>query len=187
MLVAYVCMVVAHMGLYLFPEWAGWFAPVNGVVVPVFACGIAQGYEMTSDVGRYANRLLVMAWVSQVVFWLLDTHRAYERFNILFNLWIGLQVLIGRWWLYPLSVLVEGDVWVPVMVLAFNRLSMEQAKVFVVWLSVVFLPMNKMMWMMMSVPFLGKFRGNVPKWVTYGLYPVHVVVLTVIGRLLQGR
>ena len=92
-IVAIVCMTANHAG-YIFagvlPSWT--FAlciVVGGAAFPTMAFLITEGYRRTSNVKRYALRLLVFALVSQAPFWFFLGH----NLNVLFTLLLGLVIL----------------------------------------------------------------------------------------------
>ena len=62
---------------------------VGGVTFPVMAFLLVEGYRHTSNIRKYARRLLVFALVSEVPYWLFLSHEG----NVLFTLLLGLAAL----------------------------------------------------------------------------------------------
>lgn len=92
-LVAIVAMTANHSAYifyhYLPPEVLGVFFTVGGLTFPIMAFLLVEGYNHTSNIQKYATRLLVFALVSEVPFWLFLEPKG----NVLFTLLIGLIVL----------------------------------------------------------------------------------------------
>lgn len=92
-LVAIVAMTANHSAYifyhYLPPEVLGVFFTVGGLTFPIMAFLLVEGYNHTSNLQKYATRLLVFALVSEIPFWLFLEPKG----NVLFTLLIGLIVL----------------------------------------------------------------------------------------------
>lgn len=61
----------------------------GGIVFPIMAFLIVEGYLHTSNVKHYATRLFIFALISEVPFWLFLDHRG----DVLFTLFAGLIVI----------------------------------------------------------------------------------------------
>ena len=61
----------------------------GGLTFPIMAFLLVEGYHHTSNIKRYAGRLLAFALVSQVPYGLFLAH----NLNVLFTLLIGLGIL----------------------------------------------------------------------------------------------
>ena len=92
-ILAIICMTANHAG-YIFedmlPTWA--FVTcivIGGATFPIMAFLITEGYRRTSDVRRYALRLLIFAFIAQAPFWFFLA----ECGNVLFTLLIGLMLV----------------------------------------------------------------------------------------------
>lgn len=62
---------------------------VGGVTFPVMAFLLVEGYRFTSNIRKYAGRLLLFALISEVPYWLFLSHEG----NVLFTLLLGLMAL----------------------------------------------------------------------------------------------
>ena len=104
--IAVLSMLLDHIGM-VFPNVA--FRAVGRLALPLFAFLIANGYKYTKNVRKYAARLFVFAWISEIPFDLLiDGKVSYFRMlnvlpipipkldNVYFTLLFGLLFLILR-------------------------------------------------------------------------------------------
>lgn len=92
-LVAIVGMTMNHAAYIFYPhlpfEALCVMFAVGGVTFPVMAFLLVEGYRYTSNIRKYAGRLLLFAAVSEVPYWLFLSHEG----NVLFTLLLGLAVL----------------------------------------------------------------------------------------------
>lgn len=65
---------------------------VGGVTFPIMGFLVSEGYRHTSDVRRYALRLLAFAGVAQIPYQIFLAEGAFEG-NVLFTLFIGLSLI----------------------------------------------------------------------------------------------
>lgn len=76
---------------------ARWFNWIGRIAFPIFAYQIAEGFLKTSNVKRYALRLLLFAVVSEIPFDIfcsdLLVYFGYQ--NVIFTLFMGLMALIA--------------------------------------------------------------------------------------------
>jgi hypothetical protein len=88
-LIAALTMLVDHIGVFFFPEQP-LFRIIGRFSFPLFVWLLVQGERYTHNIWRYGWRLLALGILSQPIYQLaFDT----ERFNILFQLLIGLACL----------------------------------------------------------------------------------------------
>jgi len=92
--IALVCMLIDHVGYEFFPD-ANWMRMIGRLTFPIFAFFVAEGYEKTRSVGKYALRMLVFALISEFPFdfainrsWVDMTSQ-----NVFFTLLFGLGAL----------------------------------------------------------------------------------------------
>ena len=92
-IVAIVGMTLNHAAYIFYPylpfEAQCVMLAVGGVTFPVMAFLLVEGYRYTSNMRKYAGRLLVFALVSEVPYWLFLSHEG----NVLFTLLLGLAAL----------------------------------------------------------------------------------------------
>lgn len=95
-LIAFVSMVIDHVGVSFFPGEEG-FRIIGRLAFPLFCFLIVQGYLHSHNIIRYAIRLLVFAIISEVFFdWALFGQPFYlPRQNVFFTLLIGLVTIFA--------------------------------------------------------------------------------------------
>jgi hypothetical protein len=99
-LIAMIAMTIDHIGHFLYPN-AVWFRLVGRIAAPIFAYLIVMGLKNTKSLSQYVWRLVVLAIISQVVFFLTTSH---AMLNIIFN-FLGIIVLTkGPIWLKPVLI-----------------------------------------------------------------------------------
>lgn len=74
-----------------------WMTYVGRIAFPIFAFQIAEGFRRTSDVRRYALRLLAFACLSEIPFDLMYASTVFYPFhqNVMFTLLLGLLAVRG--------------------------------------------------------------------------------------------
>lgn len=85
-ILAMTLMVVDHVGLFFFPDLII-LRIIGRLSFPFFAFGIAYGYSKSKNVVKYGQRILLLALISQPIFFLLFNN---ENLNICFTLLLGL-------------------------------------------------------------------------------------------------
>lgn len=111
---------------------------LGGITFPVMAFLLVEGYHHTSNVKKYALRLLLFALISEIPFWLFLAHEG----NVLFTLLIGLAILYlydhlenrGVFWLTfaaltGLSALCDWGILGPVMILMMRVLPDRRKRI----------------------------------------------------------
>ena len=112
-LIAMAAMVVDHVALIFFcnnPEYSTLYdqmRTIGRISYPVFAFLIVEGYLHTHDFGKYTERLLYFAVISEIP-WQLINHDGSH--NVLFTLLAGLFVmyLIDHWHTTNINILMLG-------------------------------------------------------------------------------
>jgi hypothetical protein len=94
-LLAVLAMVIDHIGLFFFPE-IFLLRIIGRISFPIFAWLIAHGARRTRDVNLYGIRLLMLACVSQPLFYLVHARLnfAFDQQNVVFTLFFGLAAII---------------------------------------------------------------------------------------------
>lgn len=92
--IAVITMIIDHVGGVFFPEYEilRWIGRIS---FPLFAFLIAEGYKHTSDIRKYAVRLLIFALISEVPFdYCFHSTLFYPyKQNVFFELLLGLLTL----------------------------------------------------------------------------------------------
>lgn len=189
---------------------------LGGITFPIMAFLLVEGYRHTSNVRRYAMRLLVFACVSQIPYGLFLAPNG----NVLFTLLLGLALLHGydhlknrvAFWTLgavgtALSALCDWGVLGPIMILMMHALpdakqrvgypllvsslslglpSLSQAAESQLALANVLYAATGAV---VALPLLLAYdgrRGRPLKWFFYAYYPAHIAVLGLIKGLLLG-
>lgn len=99
-LAAIICMTCNH-AVWILPGIPAWLAPVlycvGGATFPIMGFMLVEGFRHTSNLKRYALRLLLWAVIAEVPFFLFLAEPA-QLFvgNVLFTLFMGLALLWTR-------------------------------------------------------------------------------------------
>lgn len=90
-------MTIDHTGRFFFPE-ATWMIAIGRLAFPIFAWGIANGYQHTRNIKKYAVRLFIFAIISQIPYSLgfSELGRSPYELNILFTLLLGLTAIVAQ-------------------------------------------------------------------------------------------
>ncbi|MDO5022686.1 MAG: TraX family protein [Eubacteriales bacterium] len=91
--VAFVAMLIDHVGLLFFPREL-WLRAIGRIAFPLFCYGIVFGLVYSKNVKKYALRLFVFALISQYPYMLALNH-SIEELNVLFTLLLGLIAIWG--------------------------------------------------------------------------------------------
>jgi len=201
MLIAFTTMAIDHIGIVFFPNIQA-FQIIGRLAFPLFAWGIARGYRYTRNYNKYAARLLVIAAVAQIPFFLLY-HNGY--LNICCTLLAGLITLIIRnchypWWIrWPgimsilvlaqllhfeygaygiLTILVFSEFWEQDSVIYYQAgLTLASVLIFrydPIQLVAIFSPI--------LILFLKQKDFKLPRTFQYSFYPVHLLLLILIQK-----
>lgn len=108
-ILAMVFMTIDHIGYFFFPNQIGWRV-IGRLAAPIFTYLIVQGVRNTSNLPLYVIRLLVLAFIYQIIL-ILTVSQNLVELDIIFN-FIGLIILLkGPPWaklvLIPLYGLVS--------------------------------------------------------------------------------
>lgn len=93
-LFAMLTMLIDHIGYMFFPQYRI-FRTIGRLAFPIFAYQLSIGYVKTSDLKKYAKRLLSFALISQIPYSFFSPNLDFEPFklNIMFTLLSGLGIL----------------------------------------------------------------------------------------------
>jgi len=92
-IIAVVSMLVDHIGMILLPEQA-WMRIIGRIAFPLFCFLIAFGATKTRSLWKYFLRLLVFAFISQVLISLAIWEIRLDKLNIFFTLSAGVLCII---------------------------------------------------------------------------------------------
>ena len=165
----------------------------GGLTFPIMAFLLVEGYHHTSNIKRYAGRLLASALVSQVPYGLFLAH----NLNVLFTLLIGLGILYlydtmesrGGFWLaaaalVTASALCDWGIIGPLMILMMRAIPDRRQRIVL-----PLLVLYPLLGCTATIPLLLAYngsRGRPMKWLFYAYYPAHILVLGLAKGLLLG-
>jgi hypothetical protein len=202
MLIAFLTMASDHIGSIFFPNIVA-LRIVGRLALPLFAWGIARGYRYTRNFKKYAARLLILAIIAQVPYYLV--HGA-GYLNVCFNLFAGLLFIklydskLPLWsrctGLLVLAALpqvfnVEYGTYGVLMIFLFHKFWNHESVIYyqaaltlasvIIWhydpiqLFSVFSPI-----LLLYIQFFKKSDFKLPRPVQYGFYPVHLLLFDLI-------
>jgi len=211
-LIAIATMLADHIGFLFFPGEIVWRV-VGRLAFPLFAFLIAEGFEKTSNVGRYGKRLILFAAISQLPYSLvLAAANVPQTLNIFFTLSIGLLALaLLKSLPYKKSVPLVGMILFAAEYLhfdygAYGVLTILASHLFIHrktagGIALVFLPifdclvlaftgvLSLQFFALFSVPLIALYRGergmHLPRAFFYWFYPVHLFILWLIWYYLS--
>lgn len=176
---------------------------IGRISFPIFCFLLVEGFVHTKNVKEYAMRLMIFAFISEIPFDLALSGKRFNPFgqNVFFTLWIGLLVLIGlkkcetfdkKWKIYGgrLLALMLGS-------FASLLLSTDYQIHGIISIAVIYLfRYNKtyqalagactFLWEptavlgFIPIYFYNGKRGLNMKYIFYGFYPVHLLILYAI-------
>lgn len=197
-IIAMFTMLIDHIGLIFFPSEAI-FRVIGRLSFPFFAYGIANGYSKTRNVYKYGQRLLILALISQPIYFLaLDK----ETLNICWTLFLGLAAIFfyenrleNKFLSYFLLLLT-------IALTFFIRLDYGLYGILVILVFHIFkndifmipvqigLTLLKIVWplfiQIFSIPaffiihYFKKYDFKINRYLQYSFYPLHLLILYLI-------
>lgn len=205
-LLAMLTMLIDHTGMVLFPELT-WMRVVGRLAFPLYCFLLAEGAVHTRDIKRYLGRLLVFAVLSEIPYDLACSKVWFDPWgqNVFFTLFFGLAacaalqqlqekpvpvlLLVGALLLAAELLFFDYGGFGVVLVMVFNLCRANRAGGALAFtaLNTGFSLLNGMQLQLAApaaaVPMLlynGKKGRAVNKWIFYGFYPVHLLLLFVL-------
>ena len=200
-LIAMAAMLIDHIGAVFFPG-ALWLRIIGRLSFPLFAWGIAMGSRRTRNWKRYAARLLIIALVTQLPYYLLFRT---EYWNVCFTLLSGLLALrLMDLRSKPLKIAGLLSILALVHFLNFEYgiYGVLTIMVFYYYKDDNFLPLYQGLLSLGGVliyrlheiqllsaassfliPVLEREDFPLKRWVQYGFYPIHIILLLVIKTI----
>lgn len=190
-----------HIAFVFFPHLLA-MRLVGRLALPVFSAGVAKGYQYTSNLRAYFLRLIILAIISQIPYYLLF---GWIDLNIVFTLALSLGLIYSlekkKYFLAPLiilaPILLEIDYGIYGVAMAGFFYFFRQSKVLLlIFLSVLTLifswfEMNPIQpFAILGFYFVLYFPKNLikiklPKYFFYWFYPGHLAVLYLIKLIWQ--
>lgn len=196
-LIAIITMLIDHIGKIFFPEIME-LRIIGRVSFPIFAYLIALGYNRTSSYENYLSRLLIFAFIS-----IIPYHYFSSGNNIFFTLAAGLvaiHFLKKKNYIVPIAMIILSEYinmtygWYGVMmILIFNIFIDDFSK-----LSISFVLLNLAyflfkggtiqlysVFVLFILPIEYDLRYRLPRYLYYSFYPVHIVMLLLIKKIMS--
>jgi hypothetical protein len=193
-LIALTTMLLDHIGLVFFPHVLA-FRIVGRLSFPLFAYGLVQGCQHTSNFSRYLWRILRLAIISQPIHSLLFEN---STLNICWLLALALCCLrVRRWWFWFFAAAVshvfnfDYGSWglgLILLVASYTDDSFSWAIAWGCWSFLSFLwnpiqPFSAIAFRFFSLS--NGSRGSLPPALFYWFYPVHLLFLLCLKTLLS--
>lgn len=209
--IAIVTMVIDHIGLALFPDELIW-RYIGRISFPIFAFLIVEGFVHTSDFKKYIGRILLFAIISEIPFNLLVSGKVldFTHQNVFFTFAIGLMILyfieknmasmLSNGFLIMgilFSVILRTDYSIYGIGLIYIFYVFRYSKVtmlgFATLISLISGGVQRFA-ALATVPMMlynGErgpkvFDKKYVKYLFYAFYPLHIIVLVAIRKLIYG-
>jgi hypothetical protein len=192
-IIACLVMLIDHVGAILFPDamalrWIGRLA------FPLFAWQFAVSWEMTSNRMKYTRNLLIFALVSQIPYVLgagvLALHQLFGS-----RKWLG-WVLFALAGVLAFVLRVDYGFYGMMAIAIFYFLRGDLFNMLIGYATLSVLGMfyfqNDYQWIsLFSVVIIAAYNKSVRspklnKWLFYGFYPVHILLLAAIRIAVRG-
>lgn len=192
------------------PIIADSFHFLGRMAFPIFAFLIVEGFYHTSNLKKYMGRLLAFAFISEIPYDFAFVSSFFDPMlqNVFFTLFIGLITVyfVDRYkgstiiqfavvFIFSIiSLFVKCDyeiigIVMMVMFYIYREDKRALAAVMLVIFSFFAIVYNNWMYLgvFLSMPLILMYngeKGNSLKYVFYGFYPVHLIVLAIIAKIL---
>lgn len=204
-MIAVVSMLIDHIGAFLFPEQL-LFRVIGRIAFPIFAYALVEGFFYTHDIKKYILRIGVLALLSEIPFDLALSGKILEfRYqNVFFTLCIGLVMM---YFLLNASGKFEMVIVALLSFLAADFLRTDYGGVGVLTILCFYLFQNDKIWktisiLLINIVLMGGIQvfailalipiylyngkeGKKVKWLFYGFYPIHLLVLVFIRMIIN--
>lgn len=205
--IAIISMVIDHTGYAIFPEYS-FLRVIGRIAFPIFAYLIAKGYRRTRHVNRYTLRLGAFALISQVPYYyfIQQGGALWSEPNIFFTLFVGLlaiRAIDHPNWLVKVLALpliacadpfdLSYGLYGVLTIIMFYLCEERQVLMLIAFggLNIYYVTMTHGSIQALSIFALPIIWAN-PKWhlrihkyLAYGFYPVHLLIIGFLSRLLQ--
>lgn len=206
-IIAIITMLIDHIGAVLFPQ-CYLLRFIGRLAFPIFCFLLVEGFTHTRNVKKYALRLGIFALISEIPFDLALFNKLFDfhHQNIFFTLLIGLLVLIGldkfknnnlvQYFIFLLGMIIAqafkvdyGCVGIIFIVLFYLYHQYQKLLPFTIsffFFSFLASPTESLSTLaILPIACYNGKRGISLKYVFYAFYPVHLLILHIIARLLH--
>ena len=202
-ILACIFMLIDHVGYMFFPQYII-FRIIGRLAFPIFAYGVAMGFQKTSNLRKYMKRLLVFSLIAQLPYSWFSPGNLNIIPTLLLGLWvIWLHENAGRYgFVLALLLVATGDIihlqygsyglmmiWIfyicrkdkGILSLAYAMMS-----IFFAWMHGWSYSMVIQLYSIGSLPFIfadWKVKLRVNRYFFYAFYPGHIIVLLLIRMI----
>ncbi|MCF8018051.1 conserved membrane protein of unknown function [Petrocella atlantisensis] len=203
-IIACLTMLVDHIGAILYPDMS-LLRMIGRLSFPIFAFLVAEGFHHTQNIKKYGIRLGIFALISEIPYDLAFRGNLIDfyRQNIFFTLFLGLVCL----WLYQryrthqsmvgmiailltgaLSVFLRTDYSIYGIAMIFLFYFFRDRRILACGsASIINFTMGSVIQglAILAMPFILAYNGKKGmnlKYLFYGFYPVHLILLYIIHK-----
>ncbi len=210
-LIAIVTMVVDHVGMLMFPNETI-FRIIGRMAFPIFCFLIVEGFCHTSDIKKYVIRLAVFAVISEIPFNILVSGNVLniEHQNVFFTLLIGLltiysinstfnpilqSLMLIAGVMVSIALMTDYSFYGVILIYVFYNMKEKRLIACIFMAACSFFVSNIQGAAALAILPIMLYNGEkgpkfmskkVWKYSFYAFYPVHMIVLYVIGCLAMG-
>ena len=127
--IAIISMTIDHTGLVLMggTKYYALFRIIGRIAFPIYCFLLAEGFQKTSNVKKYALRLFIFALISEVPFNLMVTGEFFslEYQNVFFTLFLGLGMMYWYAWFGSKNKYTAAFLGVPLFMAAAYLLNTD--------------------------------------------------------------
>lgn len=204
-ILAYISMLIDHTGAVFFPDNI-YLRIIGRYAMPAFMFMASRGLLYTKDQSKYLFRLLLIAIISQIPFYLMHHNHIHNIcFSILYGVMITIiiqtkqkKLLLLLPIILTISLLTEYQWYSTILILLFYKYRHNKQLIMFLYstLTLIYSCLYNMPLQLLSIPFvlliinmkkiekLTRYRyPRQPYLVKYSFYPIHMLVLVGIQRL----
>lgn len=196
-IIAMVTMLIDHIGYVFFPEMLI-FRIIGRLSFPLFAWGVAAGYQRTRSLEKYMVRLFLVGIASQLPYMHLFQ---VTNLNILFTLlwgvvaifiWQRVSPLLALLLSIPAEGLVSYGFYGIIVILLFHVFQEDSEGQFVALLIATliyssFKLASIQLFAIFTIPLIKRISHkpvSFPRYFAYFFYPVHLILLGIIRTVI---
>lgn len=210
-MIAIVSMVIDHVGMVMFPEEVA-FRVIGRMAFPIYCFLIVEGFYHTSNVKKYIARLAIFALISEIPFNILVSGTIFniEYQNVFFTLVIGLFTIYGinntmnqmlkslilvTGVMVAIALMTDYSFYGIILIYVFFNMREKRllACIFMAVMSFVVSPIQGAATLaVIPIMLYNGEKGprfmdkKMWKYMFYAFYPIHMMLLYVIERLVSG-
>lgn len=195
-LIAMLTMLIDHIGAIFFPETAV-LRIIGRLSFPLFAWGIATGYQRTLSLNKYMGRLFLAGVISQLPYMFLFQ---VSELNIMFTLlwgimaifiWQRVSPLLALLLCIPAEGLVSYGLYGVIVILLFHALLEDYTAQLIALLTAtlifaLFKLADIQLFAVLALPLIKNLKQRplpIPRYFAYYFYPAHLMLLGVIRAI----